>query len=113
MAVTVYYDPADPKTAVLERDFPKWIRAVGVGCVVVAVAAPLVAAGLYFYGVDWLKARLPNPDRAPFVMAAGGFGAVAMLMVVGFLIYVVKAACWPVARGRIVASGVEGFATGG
>lgn len=108
-AVTVYYDPADPNTAVLDRDMAWWVWAVGIGCVLLAVGAPLVAAGVYFYGVDWLKARLPDPKRAPFVMAAGGFGVVALLMTLGFLLYAVKAAFWPVARGRIVASGAQAY----
>jgi hypothetical protein len=109
MAVTVYYDPADPNTAVLDRDMAWWVWAVGGGCVVLAIAAPLVAAGLYFYGVDWLKARLADPGRAPFVMALSGFGAVALLMTLGFLLYAVRAAFWPVARGRIVASGAQAY----
>src|SRR4051794_12497911 len=64
-AVTVYYDPADPNRAVLDREFPWWMWAAGSGCVVAAVAFPLVAAAIYFHGVDWLKARLPDPKVAP------------------------------------------------
>jgi Protein of unknown function (DUF3592) len=107
--VTVYYDPADPHTAVLEREFPKYVWAVGIGCVVVAIAFPLVAAAVYFHGVDWLRARLADPGRAPFVMAATGFGSVTLLMALGFMLYVLKALRWPVVRGRIVSSGVEAF----
>jgi hypothetical protein len=107
--VTVYYDPADPHTAVLEREFPKFVWAVGIGCVVVAVAAPLVAAAVYFHGVDWLKDRLADPGRAPFVMAATGFGTVTLLLAGGFMLYVLKATRWPVVRGRIVSSGVEAY----
>lgn len=108
-AVTVYYDAADPTRAVLDREFPWWVWAGGAGCVVAAVAFPLVAAAVYFLGVDWLKARLPDPKTAPFVMAATGFGAVALLMGLGFFLYILRAYRWPVTRGRIVASGVEGY----
>ena len=107
--VTVYYHPSDPNTAVLERDVPWWVWTAGVGCVVVSIAFPLVAAAIYFHGVDWLKARLPDPKVAPFVMAATGFGAVALFMGLGFFLYILRAYRWPVTRGRIVASGVESF----
>jgi hypothetical protein len=107
--VTVYYDPADPNTAVLDRHMPTWIWLGGAGCVAIMIAAPLVAAAVYFRGVDWLKAHLADPSRAPFVMAATGFGTVALLMVLGFLLYALKAAMWPTVRGRVVSSGVEAF----
>ena len=59
--VTVYYDPANPKNAVLERDLPKIVFA-GVGCLLLFfIGGPLVAAAMYFHGVDWLKAHIANP----------------------------------------------------
>jgi hypothetical protein len=108
-AVTVYYDPANPQTAVLERDFPASVWAIGVGCVVASIAVPLLAAAVYFHGVDWLKAHLANPGRAPFVAAAGGFGLAVLLFGLAFMAYVRKAAKWPVTRGRIVAADVQAF----
>jgi hypothetical protein len=108
-AVTVYYDPANPQTAVLERDLPAGLWAVGVGCVVLSIAVPLVAALVYFQGVDWLQVRLADPGRAPFVTAAGGFGLVVLLFGLAFLHHVRQASRWPVTTGRIVASGVEAY----
>ncbi len=108
-AVTVYYDPANPQTAVLERDFPASVWAIGVGCVVASIAVPLLAAAIYFHGVDWLKPYLANPDRAPFVAAAGGFGLAVLLFGLAFMGYVRKAAKWPVTRGRIVAADVQAY----
>ena len=107
--VTVFYDPADPKRAVLERDLPA-AAFLGVGCLLALfIGGPLVAAAVYFGAVDWLGSNLANPDLAPFVAAAGGFGLVALLFSLAFHWHVLKACQWPTARGTVLASGEEKF----
>jgi hypothetical protein len=109
-SVTVYYDPADPQTAVLERDLPWGVLAAGGGCLLLFfIGGPLLAAFLYFNGVAWLKSHLANPQRAPFVAAAGGFGLLVFLFGLAFMRYVRQASRWPVVPGRVVASGVESY----
>jgi hypothetical protein len=107
--VTVYYDPANPKNAVLERDLPKIVFA-GVGCLLLLfIGGPLIAAAMYFHGVDWLKAHIANPDRAPFVAAATGFASLTLLFAIGFTAAVWKTSRWPTVPGRMVGSDVESF----
>jgi hypothetical protein len=107
--VTVYYDPADPQTAVLEREFPKKIWLVAFGCLAFAIGGPLLAVLGYFYGVDWLKANSRAPGNAPFVAALTGFALLTLLFAVGLTAAVVQAYRWPTVRGRIVSSGAETF----
>lgn len=107
--VTVYYDPADPQKAVLERDFPRWVWLVGGGCFLASIAVPLLGIFFYFHGVDWIKPYLAHPDRAPFVTAALAFGLLVLLFAFAFTRYVRQASHWPVVRGKIVATGVEAY----
>lgn len=108
--VTVYYDPANPETAVLERDLPWRMMAGGIGCLLLFfIGGPLVAMFFYFNNVAWLQSHLANPDRAPFVAAATGFGLLTVLFALTFTRMVWQASKWPVARGRIVSSGVESY----
>jgi hypothetical protein len=109
-AVTVYYDPANPQTAVLERDLPAGKMLLGGGCVLLFfIGGPLLAMLLYFDGVAWLQANLAEPKRAPFVAAAGGFGLLTLLFAVAFTRMVRQARHWPVTPGRIVSAGVEAY----
>jgi Protein of unknown function (DUF3592) len=107
--VTVYYDPANPQNAVLERDLPRGVFA-GVGCLLLLfIGGPLIAAAMYFHGVDWLKVHIANPDRAPFVAAATGFAALTLFFALGFTAAVWKTSRWPTVPGHIASTGVESF----
>jgi hypothetical protein len=107
--VTVYYDPADPSKALLERELPRKVF-WAVGCVLALVlGAPLVVVLTYSGAVGWLESHLADKSHAPFVAAAGGFGLVALLMAVGMCGYVLRASRWPTTRGRVIASGAEEF----
>jgi hypothetical protein len=109
-AVTVYYDPANPHKAVLERDLPTGMLFAGVGCLLLFfIGGPLLATFLYFNGVAWLQSHLANPERAPFVAAAAGFGLLVLIFAIAFMRIVRQASQWPVTRGRIVAAGVERY----
>jgi hypothetical protein len=108
--VTVYYNPANPQKAVLERDVPLGKLAGGLGCLMLFfVGGPLLAAYLYFNGVAWFTSHLARPDRAPFVAAVTGFGLLCALFALALIRMTQLTARWPVARGRIVASGVEAY----
>ena len=108
--VTVYYDPARPTRAVLERTLPMGTMAAGVGCLLLFfIGGPLIAASLYFNAVGWLKGRLVNPDRAPLVAAITGFGLAVSLFTAVFTRVVRQACAWPVVRGRIAAAEVEAY----
>ena len=97
--VTVYYDPAKPTRAVLERTLPMGTMAAGVGCLMLFfIGGPLIAASLYFNAVGWLKGRLVNPDRAPLVAAITGFGLAVSLFAAVFT-RVVRQACAGLLRG--------------
>jgi hypothetical protein len=107
--VTVYYDPANPEKAVLERDVPGWIWWVAGGCILAIVGVPLLGVFFYYQGLDWLRPHLRHPDRAPFVTAAAGFGLLVSLFGIAFFKWVRQASRWPTTSGRIVASGVDVF----
>jgi hypothetical protein len=107
--VTVYYHPADPNKAVLERDLPAWIWYVGGGCVLAMIAMPLLAVFFYYQGLDWLRPHLRHPERAPFVTAAAGFGLLVFLFGLAFFRMVRQASRWPAVPGQIVQSGVDTF----
>jgi hypothetical protein len=109
-AVTVYYDPANPQKAVLERDIFTSTMWLGFGCLMLFfIGGPLVAAFLYFNGLDWLRPHLANPKHAPFVTALTGFGLVVLLFAAAFTKMVWQAASWPIAPGRIISSNVESY----
>jgi len=112
-SVTVYYDPADPHMAVLERDFPWWMWKV-LGCfLLLFLGCPplawLLFPPLYFNAVAWLRPHLANPGSAELVAALVGIGLVVVLFAIGCTGVVWQARRWPGTRGRIVASGVTAF----
>lgn len=105
--VTVYYDPANPQTAVLERDLFTMQMWAGFGCLMLFfIGGPLLAAFFYFNGVEWLKPHVAHPYQAPFVAALGGFGLLLVLFALGLTGMVWQAARWPVVRGQILDAGV-------
>ena len=108
--VTVYYDPARPEKAVLERDLPTGMLLAGAGCLLVFfVAGPLLAVLFYFGGLGLLKPYVRTPERVPFVTAATGFGVLLLMFTIAFHRVTAQARKWPATRGRIIASGVETF----
>ena len=111
--VTVYYNPADPQDAILERNpFTAGMWAA-IGCVMLfLIGTPLLIAVYYFQAADWLKPHLANPQHAPFVAALGGFGLVVLFFALGLTATVWQACRWPIVRGRVVSSGVENFMYG-
>jgi Protein of unknown function (DUF3592) len=107
--VAVFYDPANPNNALLERDLSKVVVITGIGCLLSIILVPSIAAAIYFNGVDWLKSHIDNPSRAPFVMAAGAFGLVTGLFALVCTVIVLHSRRWPTTPGRIIAAGTEQF----
>jgi hypothetical protein len=108
--VTVYFDPAHPAQAVLERDLPMGKLLAGVGCLLAFfIGGPLLAMFFYFNGLEWLKPYLANPERAPFVTAITGLGLLVLLFGLAMRRMVTLAKRWPITHGTIVRSGVEAF----
>lgn len=109
-AVTVFYDPARPERALLERTLPMGMMAQGLGCLMAFfVGGPLIAALLYFNALGWLRTRIADPGRAPLVAITAGFGLATTLFTLVFSRYVRQATSWPVTRGRIVEADVDAF----
>jgi hypothetical protein len=100
-AVTVYYNPRDPKESVLERDLPKGTGGcVAIGSVVVLV---LVFGGA-FGGKrinDLVASHLADPHLSVLVMALGAFGLVIALFGLAFHRRSALARTWPVVSGIV------------
>ncbi len=111
--VPVFYEPADPKNCVLEREAPmaeKWIWLVAGGGL--AVGATLVYVILHLSALeDRLAPLLPPGGRPLLALMSTGFG---LFMLLFFLVewrQASLAAGWPVADGRVVSSGTESTQT--
>lgn len=110
-SVTVYYDPANPQKAILERELPMGMLFVGFACwMFMFIGGPLVAYLAYANGLTWLKSHLTHPERAPFVAAVTGLGLLVLLFAAAFSWMVWRASRWPVARGRVISAEAEAFA---
>jgi hypothetical protein len=108
--VTVYYDPARPERALLDRTLPAGKLALGLGCLMaIFVGGPLIAMFLYYDAVTWLKTRIADPRRAGLVAVLTGFGLGVSLLALAAGKSARQASRWPVARGRVIRSEVEEF----
>lgn len=109
--VEVYYDPANPASAVLERELPNGsflfmgllIAGLTFFAVVVAVGMDTLAAGL--------RTLLPNPAATPFVVAFTLFALVLFLMARLAAQESKRAASWPATEGKILESSFDTFRT--
>jgi hypothetical protein len=107
--VTVYYNPRDPKEAVLERDPPQHL----VGCVAAMVGVPLALLVFAHVGfsamTDVVAAHLGSWDRAAQIMAFGAFAGLLGLFALGLTLIGGRARRWPVVEGTIEEARVETF----
>lgn len=104
--VTVYYDPADPDSNVLERDAPKGIVK---GCGGVIAFFGVIGAAIYWafaYGPAALRSVAPDAD-VPVTLFAAGFGLAALIFFLAYRRHLNRANAWPVVPGEIVESRVE------
>jgi hypothetical protein len=111
--VVVYYDPADPRQAVLERAIPAYrLRGCGI-TLLLPFGVPLVAMLIYNYAVgwltsvgaiDWLKAFVA---ATPWAAGYAGLGLAILAYALVLVVMAVRASTWPVTRGRIDGAGVD------
>ena len=105
--VTVFYNPADPSKAVIERTLPdgafKFMVKLSAGLVIGAVVLVFFVGG----ALDAIGPHLPKPEN---------LGAAALLLCIGLFVLLMgfahkviarRAEKWPVVTGRIDASGLE------
>jgi len=107
--VTVYYNPKNPKQAVLEREAPRGMW----GCITGGVVVLLVGYAVTLFGFshiyDALKSVLPRSEHPGFVIALVAFGLVAALFAEGLRRSVNRTKSWPAVPGRIETAEVEQF----
>ncbi len=103
--VSVYYDPADPKKSVLERDIPK-----GFGKGLLAILAFFaVLAGIIYWLVTAAPALLKQqmPQAEPVSIFAACFGLLVLLFFLAARRRSRVATNWPMVRGTVLKSGWE------
>lgn len=105
-AVTVYYDPADPKNCVLERDVPE---GVGKGMAILAGLVVVGAAVVYWLatGAPRIVAQHYPQANVPVVIVAASLGALVLLFFIASWRLSRRAADWPLVRGTVLSSGTE------
>lgn len=109
--VEVYYDPANPAQAVLERQLPTdsflfmglLIAALTLVGVIVTIGMDRFAAGL--------RTLLPNPAMTPFVIAFTIFAVALLFMSRLALRESKRVASWPSIEGTILNSSFDTFRT--
>lgn len=107
--VTVYYNPAAPSEAVLERDAPEGVWRTMIIFLLVLVALA-VGGGMGFDKLATsLEAKLSDPARAVPVAACLGLAAFLMLMGEALRRQVRAAQAWPITEGYIESAIVDQF----
>jgi hypothetical protein len=109
--VTVFYDPGNPNKAVIERTMPagafKFMVQLSAGLVIGALVLVFSVGGV----LEAIGPHLPKPQN---------LGAAALLLFMGLFVlrmgfvhktFAEQAAKWPVAAGRIEASGLQAIRT--
>ncbi len=102
--VTVYYNPANPAEAVLERDLPpQFARGITYAFMIFLGGAAILLFSVT--NVPKLLAEvLPRPAHALFVTLAGGCGLFALSLALVLHRQVAAARRWPATRGEIVST---------
>jgi hypothetical protein len=110
--VTVYYNPAKPSDAVIERDLPAgsfkvgcWLIAGLTAALFAAVFGAEVLAGL-------LRDGLPDPSKAPIVVALTLFALVLLRFAWVMRSQAAAVEGWGRTEGRIIGSETEAFQSG-
>ncbi len=107
--VTVYYNSRHPREAVLERDLPQGLW----GCLGIATVIAVVGvfgASIGLTGIlEWVSARVANPQMSVPAVALAGFGLVAALFALVLHRQSALAKTWPVVPGVIKLSGLDEY----
>jgi hypothetical protein len=113
ITVPVYYNPGNPRQAVLERDLPTGFGK-GLGCILlffVIVAAFLI---LGEKGVeDWLTRVTPQFTNVKLAALVGAMGAFVAALAISMELQIRAANQWPTASGKIMSSGTQEYRDSG
>ncbi len=105
-AVTVYYDPANPKNCALERGVPEGI---GKGLAII-VGFVIAFVGVVYWlatGAPPLVERHFPRANVPVVIIAASMAVLMLLFFVASWRLSRRAADWPLVRGTVLSSGTE------
>jgi hypothetical protein len=105
-AVTVYYDPANPKNCVLERGVPE---GVGKGLAII-VGFVIAFVGVVYWlatGAPGLVERHFPQANVPVVIIAASMAVLMLLFFIASWRLSRRAADWPLVRGTVLSSGTE------
>jgi hypothetical protein len=109
--VTVCYNPAHPRDAVLERDLPQGLwGCLGIGTAITVAVVFGAAIGLKRIS-EFFSAHLANPQMSVPVVAMMAFGLVAALFAQVLRRQSALAKTWPVVPGVIKLSGLDEYRT--
>ena len=105
--VTVFYNPADPSKAVIERTLPdgafKFMVKLSAGLVIGSAVLVFSTGGV----LEAIRSFLPKPEKLGIAMVLFFMGLFILLMGIAHKVLARRATKWPVAAGRIDASGLE------
>ncbi len=105
--VTVFYNPVDPGKAVIERSLPdgafKFMVKLSAGLVIGSAVLVFSTGGV----LEAIRRFLPKPENLGIAMVLFFMGLFILLMGIAQKVLARRATKWPVATGRIDASGLE------
>lgn len=107
--VTVYYNPKNPKQAVIEREMP---AGIGYGIILLLAlfgGGPLILLFATTNAAKWIEPFVANKDRIPVVLLLAGMGTMTTLMGIASLRQVYDAYAWQSTTGEIVSSKTEKY----
>lgn len=107
--VTVYYNPADPRQSVLERDLPVDFGKGLAGAFAVLGGGAVLALLTLAKVPDLLAPLLPNPENAQFVTLSAGLGLFLLLFGFAKERQALATQAWTSTQGTVVTSEVRSF----
>jgi hypothetical protein len=100
--VTVFYDPANPNQAVLERDVPPEVSKGILYAFIFFIGGTLIVLFWFTSFPQYLSHYLPNPENSTRVSFLGGIGIFVALLGVANYKRIAAAAQWPTVTAQIV-----------
>jgi len=112
ITVPVYYNPANPRQAVLERDLPTDFSK-GLSCIllffIIGAAFLILGEG----GVEHLLSKLtPDATNVKLVALVGCMGLFVTIFAISMELRIRATHQWPVASGQIVSSAIQEYNDG-
>ncbi|WP_437187924.1 DUF3592 domain-containing protein [Planctomicrobium sp. SH668] len=107
--VTVYYNPANLKEAVLERDWPAGLGYGVVGLILFILAIAYGVPWMLNYAESRIAPELPHPERGWLVVLSAAAGVFLLWLYAALQIEHTRSRRWPSVKGKILSSGIEAF----